>query len=76
MDAQAAGEKIELGMERPGFHIAVKVFQIGIVVHRLEKWLEAEPFAQDLNQSGFPRADITCHNNEFIHAARFPNKVS
>ena len=72
MDAQAAREKVELGMERPGFHVAVKVFQIGIVIHRLKKRLEAKPFAQDLNQGGFARANIACHNNELIHSACFP----
>ena len=46
MGAQTVGKEKDLGMERPGAHISIKVGQVGIFRNRLVKRLPTQAAAQ------------------------------
>jgi hypothetical protein len=63
-------EEIYLQVERPGMHIGVKIWQVGIISYRFKVCAPAEPRTNPLCKRGFSRPNVSGHDYQsFRHTA-------
>ena len=73
MNAQAMCQKEDLRVESPGFHILVKIGQIGIISFRFVKRVPLQFPAEQIHQGGFAHANIASDSDKFFHS-KVPSK--
>ena len=67
-------QEINLQIERPPWHIVVKIVQIRVVLHILVVGLPFEVFSQNLGQSSFTGTNVS-GNSDMFNVPFFQNVV-
>ena len=57
-------QEVDLEMERPPFHVAIKVGEVRIVIDRFEIRVPAKPIGEEPRKGGLTGADIACHSHK------------
>jgi hypothetical protein len=66
-------QEIDLQVERPSFHVVVKIGQIWIVFYGFVFCFPVVVFGQKPGECGFTTSDVSC--NSYMHNKKFKVKV-